>query len=105
MVENQTKKIIVIILVVIFLTLVFLNGISAKQKLNIHGGWKYKLNYGDVEKEVKRQFIGESPIPWADGFSGKQFISKVLTVRDGFRLPETFFYHWPSALTQGLVNY
>ena len=98
MVENQTKKIIV--LVSTFLTLVFVNGIPAEQKLNINGGWKYKLNYGDVEKEVKRQFIGESLIPWADGFSGKQFISQVLTVRNGFRLPETFFYHWPSALEE-----
>jgi hypothetical protein len=105
MVENQTKKIIVIVLVFTFLTLVFSNGIPAKQRMNINGGWKYKLNYGDVEKEVKRQFLGESFIPWADSYSGKQFFSQILTVRDGFCLPETFFYHWQSALTQGLVNY
>ena len=91
MVENQTKKIIVIILVFTFFTLVFSNGKPTERRLNIDGRWEYKLNYGYVEKEVKKQYMGDFPVPWADGFSGKQFVSQLLTVRDGFHLSEEIF--------------
>lgn len=99
------KKIIVIGLVFMFLTLIFSSLVIAEQTIHTDNEWGYILKYGDVEREVKRHYIGESSVPWAYGFSGKQFVSQVLTIRDGFRFPEAFFYHWQSALTQGLINY
>jgi hypothetical protein len=99
------KKILVVWLVFVFLTLVVSGAVPKEQTVQMNLEWGYTLQYGDVEKEVRRQYVGESDIPWTEGFSGQQFVSQVLTIRDGFRLPEAFFHHWQAALTQGLINY
>ena len=99
------KKILVIGLVFLFLTLMFSSLVPAKQTVQTDNEWGYILKYGDVEQEVRRQYVGELNVPWANGFSGQQFISQILTIRDGFRVPESFFYQWQSDLTQGCINY
>ncbi|VVB60616.1 Pectate lyase superfamily protein [uncultured archaeon] len=99
------KKIIIIGLVLMFLTLIFSNLVLTGQTIQTNNEWEYLLKHGDVEQEVRRHYTGESNVPWSDGFSGQQFISQVLTIRDGFRLPESFFNHWHAALTHGLINY
>ncbi len=99
------KKIIIIGLVLMFLTLIFSNLVLTGQTIQTNNEWGYLLKYGDVEREVRRLYTGESNVPWADGFSGQQFISQVLTIRDGFRIPESFFNHWQATLTHGLINY
>lgn len=99
------KKIIIIGLVLMFLTLIFSNLVLTGQTIQTNNEWRYLIKYGDVEQEVRRHYTGELNVPWADGFSGQQFISQVLTIRDGFRIPESFFDHWQAALTYGLINY
>jgi hypothetical protein len=99
------KKIKIIGIVFLFFNLTFSNLMLAKQVIQKDNGWGYILKYGDVEQEVRRQYIGESRIPWTDMFYGQQFNSQILTIHDGFLLPEEFFNHWQYALTQGLINY
>jgi len=83
--------------------------VTAKQQTiynyNNNDEWGYILKFRDVEQEVRRKFIGESNVPWADRFSAKRFDSQILTICDGFCFPEEFFNQWQSYLTQGLVNY
>jgi hypothetical protein len=59
--------------------------------MKIDEGWGYTFNFGYVEKEVKKQYMDDFLIPWVDDFSGKQFVSQLLTERDGFHLSEEFF--------------
>ena len=88
-----------------FFTLITPNIVFSKQTIYNNYEWGYILKFGDVEQEVRRHYIGESNVPWADGLSGQQFNSQILTTQDGFYLPEEFFNHWQFALTQSLVNY
>jgi hypothetical protein len=99
------KKILAFGLVFIFLTLGDSLAVPARQTVQPDTEWDYTLKYGDVQKEVRRQYIDESNVPWANGYSGQQFVSQVLTIHDGFRVPEKFFHYWQNVLTQGLVNY
>jgi hypothetical protein len=99
------KKILAFGLVFMFLTLGDSLAVPALQTVQPDTEWDYTLKYGDVQKEVRRQYIDESNVPWANGFSGQQFVSQVLTIHDGFRVPEKFFHYWQNVLTQGLINY
>jgi hypothetical protein len=99
------KKIIIFQFVFILLMLIFSNLVLGKQTIQADNEWRYLLKYGDVERELRRYYVGESNVPWADEFSGQQFVSQVLMIRDGFCIPESFFNHWQAALTQGLINY
>jgi hypothetical protein len=99
------KKIFVVGLVFLFLTVMDSSIILGLHTVQPDTEWDYTLTYGDVQQEVRRQYIGESPIPWADGFTGQQFVSQVLTIHDGFRIPEPFFDYWQDALTQSMIHY
>jgi hypothetical protein len=103
--RDQMKNVLVIGIVFMFLTIPFSSVPLAKQIPRTDNEWGYLLTYGDVQHELRRQYIGESPVPWATGFSGQRFVSQVLMIRDGFGLPQGFFDHWQSALTQGMINY
>jgi hypothetical protein len=104
-VRDYMKKILVIGLVFMVLTISFSSVSLAEQMTRTDNEWGYILRYGDVQQEMRRQYIGESPVPWTTGFTGQRFISQVLTIRDGFWLPQAFFDHWQSALKQGMINY
>jgi hypothetical protein len=99
------KQILVIGLVCMFLMVTCSHLVLAEQITYTDNEWGYILEYGDVEQELRRQYVGEAPVPWATGLSGQKFVSKVLTTRDGFLLPQAFFDHWQSALTHGMINY
>jgi hypothetical protein len=99
------KKILVLGLMFLFLSLGISVAVPAEPIAQTQSEWGYILQYGDVQKVVRRQYTGQSPVPWADGCTGQQFVSEVLTTHDGFQLPEPFFLHWQVALTQGLINY
>lgn len=99
------KKIFTVGLVLFLFPIINPSIVLSQQTVKQETEWSYTLTYGDVQQEVRRCYIGESTVPWADGFSGQQFVSQVLTVYDGFRLPTPFFDHWQGELTQGVLNY
>jgi len=61
------KKILVIGLVIMFLLLIFSYLVPAEQSIRSDNEWGYLLKYGDVEQEVRRQYIGQSQVPWTAG--------------------------------------
>ncbi len=104
-VSMKITKLFVVGLIFFLLPIINSLPVPGQQTIQRDAEWSYTLMYGDVEQEVRRRYIDESPVPWADGFSGQQFTSQVLTVYDGFRLPAPFFNHWQGELTQGVFNY
>jgi len=85
--------------------LLFPSKLLAEQTIQSDNEWGYILKYGDVEQEMRRQYYGESQVPWAAGFSAQRYDSRVLTIRDGFYVPDSFFNHWKAALTRSVINY
>jgi len=85
--------------------LVFPFLVTSKENNLINEQWTYMLDIGDVEKEIRQWYAGESTITWTNNVSGQCFISQLLTLKDGFLLPEAFFTHWQQELTQNLVTY
>jgi hypothetical protein len=57
------KKILAFGLVFIFLTLGDSLAVPARQTVQPDTEWDYTLKYGDVQKEVRRQYIDESNVP------------------------------------------
>lgn len=84
------KKIFVVGFVFCFLPIMDSLTVPGQLIIQQDTEWSYMLTYGDVQQEIRRRYVGESPVSWADGFSGQQFVSQVLTVYDGFRLPAPF---------------
>ena len=99
------KSILVIWFVCVILTIPGMQHVPAEQLAHSDDEWSYLLSYGDVVQEVHRQFVGEALVPWAPGYVGQKFVSKLLTIRDGFWFSPAFFNHWQSALTQSMVHY
>jgi len=66
---------------------------------------EYILEYDDSRKEIRRQFVGESPVPWATGYSGDRYESQILTVKEGFEFPETYIEQFQNELTESKVSY
>jgi len=65
----------------------------------------YTLVVQEAEREVRRTSAGDFPVPWAPGFTATRFDSTLLTVREGFDLPEAFLDRWREELTARLVEY
>lgn len=65
----------------------------------------YRLVYGESEKEVRRLSAAETAVPWAPGHTATRLVSSLLTVREGFPLPEEFLERWPGELTVYLEEY
>ena len=65
----------------------------------------YRLVYGESEKEVRRVSTGEAAVPWVPGSTATKTVSSLLTVREGFVLPDEFLERWPEELTTFLEEY
>ena len=70
-----------------------------------HAESGYRLVYGEAEKEVRRVSAGEAEVPWAPGDTATKLVSSLLTVREGFALPDEFLERWPEELTAFLEEY
>ena len=60
------KKIKIIGFVFMLFMLKFSDLAIAKQAVQADNEWDYILKYGDVKRELRRYYVGESNIPWAD---------------------------------------
>jgi len=66
---------------------------------------EYILQYDDSIKEVRRQYIDHSAVPWASGYSGDRYVSEMLTVEEGFELSDAYIAQFQNELTEHQVSY
>lgn len=97
------RRILINIVLVIVLTAAF-SVLAAPVSADENYG-EYILTYGDSVKEVRRQYIGDSSVPWATLYSGQRYESDILTVEEGFAFSPTYIANFQNELTEQLVSY
>ncbi len=102
-VEEMKRRILINIVFVIVLTAAF-SVLAAPVSADENYG-EYILTYGDSLKEVRRQYIGESAVPWATLYSGQRYESDILTIEEGFAFSDTYIGNFQNELTEQLVSY
>ena len=94
--------------VAIFLTLVLclaVTGCKPEGAINAGPVDGYRFQFGDTVLEARTVCQGVSEVPWAQGVTATRYESSLITVHDGFALPDAFIARWQRELTRARVAY
>jgi len=92
----------------IFLTLVLclaVTGCKPEGAINAGPVDGYRFSFGDTVLEARTVCQGVSEVPWAQGVTATRYESSLITVHDGFALPDAFIARWQRELTRARVAY